>query len=108
MSDARRYTAALHAMNANYESLRRLKRGNQALGLGSLFGRSNTAAAGATGENAADADAQRMYAQMHADVTALERDVHDLATVGVHVDTQGPAWALLRNAAGGATGEAQQ
>jgi len=95
-------------MNLNYESLRRLKRGNQTLGLGSLFGRSSSAATAASGESAADADAQRMHAQMHADVAALERDVHDLATVGVHMDTQGPAWALLRSAAGGATGDAQQ
>lgn len=90
-------------MNKNYESLRRLKRGGQGAGIGSIFGRST---AGSAAESAADADADRMRAQMCADVAALERDVQELAEVDTHVNVGEEAWELLRAAAKGATEEA--
>jgi hypothetical protein len=99
-----RYAASLRTMNKNYESLRRLKRGNaasSALGFGSLFNRgSSTPAAGGKVEET-DLEAKRMHSQMETDVEWLEKEVQDLVTVDTDVQTDTAAWKRLKEAARG-------
>ena len=103
-----RYAASLQTMNKNYESLRRLKRGNAAnsvapgassMGFGTLFSRSNSGAANAKGEE--DVEARRMHSQMMTDVECLEKEVQDLVSVDTIVQTDTPGWKRLKEAARG-------
>ncbi|CEH18451.1 Low density lipoprotein receptor [Ceraceosorus bombacis] len=100
-----RYTSSLQAMNRNYESLRRLKRGNQSLGLGSIFGRSGVNNSDGVA-SASDPEAERMRAQMRADVEALRSEIGALQEVDTFVKLDGEAWVRLKAAADGATEEA--
>jgi hypothetical protein len=96
-----RYAASLRTMNKNYESLRRLKRGNagSSIGFGSLFNRGNGANTPAKPEE--DVEAKRMHAQMEIDVDWLEKEVQDLHSVDTDVNTNTPTWKSLKEAACG-------
>lgn len=102
-----RYAASLRTMNKNYESLRRLKRGNTAgstpMGFGGFFHRSNnsTTTTGQPGKVEEDVEAKRMHSQMMTDVDCLEKEVQDLVTVSTDVQTDTPGWKRLREAARG-------
>ncbi|PWN43830.1 COG2-domain-containing protein [Ceraceosorus guamensis] len=100
-----RYTSSLQAMNRNYESLRRLKRGNQSLGLGSIFGRSGVNNSDGVAL-ASDPEAERMRAQMRADVEALRSEIGALQEVDTFVKLDGEAWDRLKAAADGSTEDA--
>lgn len=115
-----RYASSLTQMIQNYESLRRLKRGNapsssssSSGGLGglasSLWGRGSGGSGSATppqksdaaapGGDDADPEWARMRAQMQADVLRLERDVRDLSEVGVELRAylaESAAWKKVR------------
>ncbi|UZJ54781.1 hypothetical protein CBS101457_004101 [Exobasidium rhododendri] len=99
-----RYAASLRTMNKNYESLRRLKRGNTAagasaaMGFGSFFNRNGSSTPGKIEE---DVEAKRMHAQMMTDVECLIKEVQDLAAVDTHVSTDTVEWNKLKEAARG-------
>lgn len=96
-----RYAASLRTMNKNYESLRRLKRGNagSSMGFGGLFNRGSGATTPARAEE--DVEAKRMHAQMVIDVDWLEKEVKDLSSLDTLVNTDTPAWKRLKEAARG-------
>lgn len=110
---ASKYATSLFTMNKNFESLQRLKRGNQSLGFGfasSIFG------GGGSGKNENDGSkdeggnldpaTEKMRHQMETDVRGLEAAVKELESVGVKVQLEGnEIWERLRRAAKGSTEE---
>ncbi|PWN24094.1 COG2-domain-containing protein [Microstroma glucosiphilum] len=107
---AMRYAASLTQMIQNYESLRRLKRGNMTGsggfgGLASSFFRggsnfSNQTAPGTS--NGDDSEWVRMQVQMRVDVARLEQDLKELGEVGVDIDLdRSEPWSKLRALAAG-------
>jgi hypothetical protein len=97
-------------MIQNYESLRRLKRGNVAGsggfgGLASSFfrGGSNFSSQAASGaSNSDDSEWLRMQLQMRVDIARLEQDLKELTEVGVDLDLdQSEPWSKLRALAAG-------
>lgn len=97
-------------MIQNYESLRRLKRGNMTGsggfgGLASSFfrGGSNHASQTASGaSNRDDSEWLRMQMQMRVDIARLEQDLKELTEVGVDIDLdRSEPWSRLRVLAAG-------
>lgn len=87
-----RYTASLHTMSKNFESLQRLKRNNAV---------SQTSSHSNHADGGEDAEATRMHGQMITDVEYLEKEVHDLRLVETDISTDTPAWNRLKAAARG-------
>lgn len=88
-----RYTASLQTMSKNFESLQRLKRVNAGKGEHS---------ATSTSATAEDGEADKMHAQMTADVEHLQKEVEELQSVQTTISTDTQAWMRLRAAARGA------
>lgn len=103
-----RYAASLRLMNKNYESLRRLRKGNTAgsstsstMNFGSFFNRtsSNSSTPTTNGKVEEDVEARRMHEQMCCDVEWLEKEVQDL---DLDIQTaESLAWRKLKEAARG-------
>ncbi|PWN36411.1 COG2-domain-containing protein [Meira miltonrushii] len=87
-----RYTASLHTMSKNFESLQRLKRNNAV---------SQTSSHSNHADGGEDAEATRMHGQMITDVEYLEKEVHDLRFVQTEISTDTAAWNRLKAAARG-------
>ncbi|CAO1613356.1 unnamed protein product [Jaminaea pallidilutea] len=83
---AARYAASLTQMIQNYESLRRLKRGNASTGFGGLassfLGRSH---ANVSVGDTKDAELTKMQEQMKVDFQSLAKEIIELEEVGVQV-----------------------
>ncbi|KDN46259.1 hypothetical protein K437DRAFT_108231 [Tilletiaria anomala UBC 951] len=94
-----KYASALFTMNQTHESLRRLKRSNQALGFASsIFGSSSMSS------KSTETEVTRMKIQMQADVQALKADligIADAAGVDLKPDEM-DSWKRLLAAAAGA------
>ncbi|MCO5599821.1 hypothetical protein L7F22_053928 [Adiantum nelumboides] len=87
-----RYTASLHTMSKNFESLQRLKRNNAV---------SQTSSNSNHADGGEDVEATRMHGQMITDVEYLEKEVQDLRFVDTEISTDTPAWNRLKAAARG-------
>lgn len=84
-----RYTASLHTMSKNFESLQRLKRNNAVNQNSSQI------------DGGEDVEATRMHNQMIIDVEYLAKEVQDLKFVDTEIPTDTPAWNRLKAAARG-------
>lgn len=111
---ASRYATSLFTMNKNFESLQRLKRGNQNLGFGfasSLFGSKssqeiNKDSKEGQGQTTLDPATERMRTQMEIDLKALRVQIEELGKVGVKVQLEGnEIWSRLERAARGSIEE---
>ncbi len=103
-----KYAAALFSMNQTQESLRRLKRSNQALGFASsLFGSGGGGSGGSGTATPDTTELDRQRIQMQADAQAVKADaLAAAAAAGVSLDVEAlPAWKRLLAAAAGATEE---
>lgn len=100
-------------MNKNFESLQRLKRGNQTLGFdfaSSLFGGGNSRSSedGNSSKEGQTVDpaTEKMRNQMELDIKALKLQVKELESVGVKVQLEGnESWNRLERAARGSIEE---
>lgn len=99
-----RYAASLRLMNKNYESLRRLRKGNIAGSttsstFSSFFNRTSNSSISTNGKVEEDVEAKRMHEQMCCDVEWLEKEVQEL---DLDIQTaESLAWRKLKEAAKG-------